>query len=89
MWLAALHRGIRVAGRIGFHKMLKELRSDLSESWRPPRQGIVQLHNARNEAQHGGAPPDPALMDGWTDEVTGFVQSLMAAAWARNCRMSH
>ncbi len=81
MWLAVLHRGLRDTRQMGFHDMLKKLSIDLGDNWQPPRRGIMQMHNARNEAQHGGVAPDRALMDGWTDEVTGFVQSLTAAAF--------
>ena len=81
MWLAVLHCPLRVADRASFHDTLNELTKHLGPNWQPPRRAIVRVHDARNRAQHGGATPDPAHLDGWVDEVDGFVGSLVFAAF--------
>jgi hypothetical protein len=81
MRLAVLHCEVRVAGRDGYHDVLSKLSECLGAAWRPQRRAILQVHDARNQAQHGAATPDPALMDGWADQVGGFVESLVVAAF--------
>lgn len=81
MRLSVLHCEVRVAERDGYHDVLSKLSERLSPAWRPQRRAILQIHDARNQAQHGAATPDPALMDGWVDQVNSFIKSLVEAAF--------
>jgi hypothetical protein len=82
MGIAATHRQVELSQSAGFHKTINKLVECLGANWqRPVRKGVIQLHEARNSAQHGGAPPDQSLVPGWTDEVDAFVNSLVLEAF--------
>ncbi len=82
MWLAVQHLGLPTPERTGFHDTMNKLIAQLGARWQQPgRRGVLQMHTARNQAQHGGATPDPALMDGWTEELDAFASSLVSAAF--------
>jgi hypothetical protein len=82
MWLVVQHVGLPIPERASFHDAMNKLIGHFSSSWQQPgRRGVIHVHAARNQAQHGGSTPDPALMDGWVDEIEAFVQSLTFAAF--------
>jgi hypothetical protein len=81
MRLAMLHREIRVTSQTSFVQIFDALRESLDSNWKPSRRGLIEIHNARNQTQHGRVTPDPARLDGWADEVDGFVKSLVVTAF--------
>lgn len=57
MGLAAVNLQLELSARSDFHKAVNKLVERLGADWqRPVRKGVIQLHEARNSAQHGGAP---------------------------------
>src|SRR3954471_23641594 len=82
MWLAGQQRGLSLGDRANFHEALIKLAGDQKLRWQQSgRAGVVQMHSARNQAQHAGALPDPSLMDGWCEASVEFVTSLVKAAF--------
>ncbi|MGH2878677.1 MAG: hypothetical protein ACRDK4_03600 [Solirubrobacteraceae bacterium] len=82
MGIAAAHRQLKLSPSAGFHKAMNALVECFGSNWqRPVRRGVIQLHEARNSAQHGGAAPDQTMVPGWTDEVEAFVNSLVLEAF--------
>jgi hypothetical protein len=68
-----------------FVNLMNRLDEHLGATWSPPgRRDILDLHKARNSAQHGAVLPDPALMPVWRDAVDVFVRSLVNAAYGVN-----
>jgi hypothetical protein len=82
MWLAIDRLGLSVDERSGFPDALKQLVNHPKCKGFPTRRGVLQLHRARNHAQHAGVMPDPSLIPGWTEEVDAFVRFLVEAAFA-------
>ncbi|HEX4482400.1 MAG TPA: hypothetical protein VH081_01325 [Solirubrobacteraceae bacterium] len=82
MWVSAEHLGVSGGDRVGFHEVRNKLRSELGSRWQQPgRRGVMQMHAARNQAQHGGAAPDPGQMVSWIRESDAFARSLVQAAF--------
>ena len=83
--LAAHHLGVPVASKGGLPALLERVRSHLGKRWvQDGVQGFVELHRARNDAQHYGLLPDAAHVPLWTAEVERFVRSLVAASFAQD-----
>lgn len=72
-------RNVTVKPTWRFLNLMDAMRSGLGASWMPPgRREILDLHRARNGAQHGGVLPDPALLPRWRDAVGVLIRSLIA-----------
>ena len=81
MSLSAYRQGITFAARARFPTQLNELAAG-SSAWRQEgRRGVTQMHQARNQAQHAGALPDPDHMPAWGDDVQAFVRGLVKASF--------
>jgi hypothetical protein len=66
----------------GFPNLIDALDQELGAAWSPPaRRDVLDMHNARNRAQHGGVLPDPALSPRWRDAVDVFIRSLVDAVY--------
>ena len=79
--LSAHRRGITFARKATFPTQLNELASD-GFAWKQEgRRGVTQMHQARNQAQHAGALPDPDHMPAWADDAQAFVRGLVQASF--------
>jgi hypothetical protein len=66
----------------GFPDLISGLDEELGAAWSPPgRRDVLDMHSARNRAQHGGVLPDPALSPRWRDAVDVFIRSLVHAVY--------
>ncbi len=86
VWLAARTRGITFKrSRPSLYEHVEALLEALgANGWTAPgRQGVEQLHRARNEAQHSAVAPDPAHMPDWLDAAWAFIDSLCLAVFGR------
>jgi hypothetical protein len=64
-----------------FPKKFSLLRETLND-WKPDAWGsILQLHGARNQAQHHGTVVDASNMPGWVAQAQRFIDSLVVAAF--------
>jgi hypothetical protein len=64
-----------------FPKKFAALR-DALDDWRPDAwASILQLHGARNQAQHHGTVVDASNMPGWVGQAQRFIDSLIIAAF--------
>lgn len=82
MWLTVQSAGLPLNERANFHETMKTLINHHKGAWEQHgRRGVLQIHTARNVAQHGGAGPDPSLMAGWVEDADVFVTSLVAATY--------
>jgi hypothetical protein len=69
-----------------FPKKFAALRETL-EDWKPDGwTAILQLHSARNQAQHHGTVVDASNMPGWVAQAQRFIDSLVAAAFELDLR---
>jgi hypothetical protein len=83
MHIALGHRGRSAADR--FPKKFEALCDELG--WRPDTwASILDLHSARNGAQHHGIAPDASNMPGWAAGAQRFVEGLVAEAFAVELR---
>jgi hypothetical protein len=79
MGISLGHRGRSIAGP--FPKKFEALQESL-EDWRPDAWAtILQLHGARNQAQHYGTVADASNMPTWAAQAQRFVVSLVVAAF--------
>jgi hypothetical protein len=82
MWLSIQYLGLTLKPAANWHDMLSRLGDAHKATWKQPgRRGVVQMHAARNQAQHGGALPDPALLSDWRDATDSFVRSLVSSSY--------
>jgi hypothetical protein len=84
MRIAAHHCGISIKRDADFHACLGAL-DQLGGEWtRPGWRGVVELHSARNQAQHLGILSDPELMASWVQDARVFVGGLVQAAFRQS-----
>lgn len=83
LWLATQHLGLPAKPASQFHDLLTTTGNVLKDWNQPGRRSVIQMRNARNQAQHGGALPDPARMPEWRDGTGEFVRSLAEAAYGQ------
>lgn len=83
LWLASHARGVT-----GNEKTtLTDLYSKLKQAFPEPEwkvrgwEGVSQMHQARNVAQHAGVAPEAAQLPGWADATRAFIDSLCVAAF--------
>ena len=77
-------RGLLLKPEAGFHAGLELLRKDLSgrKKWgQTGVRGVLELHAARNQAQHMGLLPDRELMSTWTLDAKAFICGLVKVAF--------
>ncbi len=80
---SAHHRGLSLKLLADFHESLRAL-WDL-KGWKqagpPGLRGVLELHAARNQAQHMGLLPDRELMSTWTLDAEAFIGELVKMAF--------
>lgn len=81
MHLAATSRGLHPTHSTDFRTLYSQVNGALT-GWRPARwRDVLQLHLARNSAQHHGLTPDPAHIGPWVNATGAFVRRLVDAAF--------
>jgi|GEM_PF-2738619 len=81
---SAHHRGLALKPEAGFHAGIELLRNnpDRRKPWRQTGvRGVLELHAARNQAQHMGLLPDRELMSTWTLDAEAFICELVKMAF--------
>jgi hypothetical protein len=77
-------RGLPLKPEAGFHTGLDLLRKALvgRKQWgQTGVRGVLELHAARNQAQHMGLLPDRELMSNWVMDAEAFIQELVKVAF--------
>ena len=77
-------RGLPLKPEAGFHAGLDLLRKALvgRKQWgQTGVRGVLELHAARNQAQHMGLLPDRELMSTWTLDAEAFIGELVNMAF--------
>lgn len=80
--LGHLGRPIRREFRQKFEDLRQALDGWAPDSWA----AVVQLHEARNQAQHHGIVADASYLPGWGAQAQRFIDSLVEAAFAVELR---
>ena len=81
MRISAHHRGIPIRPDASFHDTLHKLQS-AQLPWQPTGvRGVLELHAARNLAQHVGILPDRERAGGWAVEAEELIRGLVNAAF--------
>lgn len=78
--LCAHHRGVAIKPRTSFHDAIERLGEDVPRWTKTGIRGVLELHEARNQAQHLGLLPDPSLISGWTVDAQAFIEELIQEA---------
>jgi hypothetical protein len=82
MGLAAREEGLEIKEREGMPPLLRRLAGELGSRWRHGgTKGFLELHRARNAAQHDGVTPAVEHIATWAAEVERFTKSLVAAVF--------
>jgi len=80
---SAHHRGLSLKPLADFHEGLRALGQ--LKGWKQPGppglRGVLELHAARNQAQHMGLLPDRELMSTWTLDAKAFICGLVKMAF--------
>jgi hypothetical protein len=68
-------------------KAIKSLVDDLGDAWKQDGlQGFIEVHDARNLAQHQGTLPAASQLTRWAAETEVFVRGLIAAVFGVELR---
>jgi hypothetical protein len=82
MALACNDLGIHRKQTDTFQATLQNLRNRLGSKWNAPGgKGVVDLHDARNLAQHRGVRVDPAELFRWAADAAQFVNALVSVTF--------
>jgi hypothetical protein len=82
MGLAAREQGLEIKEREGMPALLRRLAGELGQRWRDAgTKGFLELHRARNAAQHDGVTPAAEHIPIWAAEVERFTKSLIAVVF--------
>ncbi|NTW38594.1 MAG: hypothetical protein HGA44_01705 [Cellulomonadaceae bacterium] len=81
LYIAAAFRGANPDAKKQFDGLHGIVRDVLGEAWTPPAWGhVLNLHRARNGAQHAGLAPNSDALVHWTNAVEAFTRWLVETA---------